>query len=205
MAQRKATDTPDSTDASGTRYYYCRGPAHTQPALLPARSFRTYQRRRPDGSQYRYRQRRCRACRYLYDRGQRGVGFGYQQHGKVPLVAMRPYLEELEARCGSAASAAKAVGTSRVMFLAWQGRSRWHARKNPIRNMYATSAAKVLEALQAKRQEQQGQVVLFELHTSHPQLVGRCLGCGASEENYTTGCRSCIARRATRKARSDGN
>ena len=119
---------------------------------------------------------------------------------RVSLMAMRPYLEELEARAGSARAASRAVGTTPSLYLAWQGRSPYHESHRPCCHMNNDSAARVLQALRDLREDQAGVAVITAPHTRNGRL-GRCTGCGTALDCYTEGCRRCIGRRATRALR----
>lgn len=200
----RLADRPDAVDIDGMWMYYCEGPGHSEPTLLPKDQF--YFIRRPVqnglyGETYLYRRRLCKHCIYVkrqsdWNTPTQDGARQYQHHGRVPLERMQKYLEELEARCGGANAAARRLGhVSGQAYLRWMGRTKDPGRAN--RWMMKDTALRVLLTLREVRAETRYQEIRFVPSGRED----RCAGCGTHLENYTTGCENCMWRKAARGKR----
>lgn len=186
---------PPAAFIDGRPHWYCTGPGHDEPRLLPKSEFYHYNRVTTDGQEYQWRMPVCKHCKYVRWRSNSHMGFS--QSGKVSLKRMEPYLYELEARCGSASAAARRIGVWPHLFLSWQRRAKVSGTYRKA--MYRETAMRVLNVLREVRAEQRGAVTNYApKYSKAPMSVRRCSGCGGPQDSQTAGCTTC-ADRASKK------
>lgn len=200
MPRRGPKLDPPAAFIDGRAHWYCNGPGHDEPRLLPKSEFHFQHKRTKGGEEYVYRLPKCKRCRYVLD--PKMGDKGYTQHGRVSLDRMEPYLHELEARCGSASKAAKELGVTVGMFLRWQRRAKHDGRY--LLRMDRASAFRVLQKLREIRADQR----ILELnyvptYTHAPVKFRRCAGCGGPMSGRTLGCVSCSDRHQARLKRAE--
>jgi hypothetical protein len=195
---RRKLDPPDAF-LDGRPCWYCYGPAHDAPRLLPKSEWTFVERTMSSGEKYWYRRKTCMRCRYVRDAANR-PNFGFTVSGSVSLYRMEPYLHELEARCGSVRKAAKYLNVAPCQVLWWQRRARHQGRYLEV--MRKQTAVRILQALREKRAEQLGLTIEYApTYNAAPMRIRRCAGCGCAQDDYREGCRTCEDRKRRRKER----
>lgn len=125
----------------------------------------------------------CRECRQYYYVKKRGG------NGEVKLAEVRKWLEEVVARCGTIAGAARTLGVSHPTIFRWLGRYKGYEQKRINRK----SVKRILDTLGGLRN---GTITPVTTKINHGRKYKYgCAGCGCRLEQYTPGCKTCKNRR----------
>lgn len=172
----------------GQWHRLCTGPAHDQPAWLPASDKFFYRYAKgPRKGRFIARCRLCKAWERVKNPG--------SEHGWIELHKARPYFDEAANRIGIM-ELSKRTGISQERISAViRGHGKF-VQKRTLRKV-------MLELVSIKRHNEHSinGLSAWRLVKRRNGYQGVCSGCGTALANYTDGCETCWNRRKKREDR----